>query len=47
LGTCTQTRSFVEACGAEPTKIRNVSFPVSKAILKDFNIPKDLKIKEE
>lgn len=28
----------------DKTKIRNVSFPLSKKIMQEFNIPKDLKI---
>ena len=39
-----QTRYFREACGAEPKKIRNVSYPLSKKILKTFEIPVDFKI---
>ena len=40
-----QTRSIWNGCGSgDNTKSRDVYFPVSKKILEQFNIPKDIKI---
>lgn len=42
-----QTRYFENGCSCtpdEPKKIRNVSYPISKKILSELGIPKDVKI---